>query len=53
MLCAKEKHKTMTGRNMQFACRLLLTGDLAKHAQAEGTKAMGKYMATGPRHGIK
>ena len=43
----------MIGRDVMFACRLLLPGDLSKHAMAEGMKAMNKYMATKPRHGIR
>ena len=35
--------KTMTSREIQTAVRLLLPGELAKHAVSEGTKAVTKY----------
>ena len=53
LLCRYSKRQVMTGREVMFACRLLLPGDLSKHAMAEGMKAMGKYMATRPRNAIK
>lgn len=34
---------TLTSREIQTAVRLLLPGDLAKHAISEGTKAVTKY----------
>ncbi len=37
------KHKTLSAREMQTSTRLLLPGDLAKHAMSEGTKAVAKY----------
>ncbi|EDS26753.1 histone H2B.a/g/k [Culex quinquefasciatus] len=35
--------KTMSSREIQTAVRLLLPGELAKHAVSEGTKAVTKY----------
>jgi histone H2B len=40
------KKKTLTSREVQTAVRLLLPGELAKHAVSEGTKAVTKYSAT-------
>eukprot|EP00735_Rhodelphis_limneticus_P008812 TRINITY_DN2292_c0_g1::TRINITY_DN2292_c0_g1_i1::g.6756::m.6756 TRINITY_DN2292_c0_g1::TRINITY_DN2292_c0_g1_i1::g.6756 ORF type:complete len:147 (+),score=68.63,sp/Q8CGP1/H2B1K_MOUSE/87.38/3e-56,Histone/PF00125.19/1.8e-24,CBFD_NFYB_HMF/PF00808.18/1.9e+03,CBFD_NFYB_HMF/PF00808.18/1.4e-06,TFIID_20kDa/PF03847.8/0.00037,RP-C/PF03428.8/0.051,Curto_V2/PF07325.6/0.38,Curto_V2/PF07325.6/3.9e+02 TRINITY_DN2292_c0_g1_i1:53-493(+) len=37
------KSKTLTSREIQTAVRLLLPGELAKHAVSEGTKAVTKY----------
>ncbi|KAM7121602.1 histone H2B type 2-K1 [Molossus nigricans] len=34
---------TLTSREVQTAVRLLLPGELAKHAVSEGTKAVTKY----------
>ena len=42
------KKNTMTSREIQTAIRLLLPGELAKHAVSEGTKAVSKYTATTP-----
>ena len=39
--CSK-KH-TLSSREVQTAVRLLLPGELAKHAVSEGTKAVTKY----------
>ncbi|NXO05551.1 H2B1L protein, partial [Rhinopomastus cyanomelas] len=36
-------HSTITSREVQTAVRLLLPGELAKHAVSEGTKAVTKY----------
>ena len=41
------KKSTVTSREIQTAVRLLLPGELAKHAVSEGTKAVTKY--TGSR----
>lgn len=38
--------KTLTSREIQTAVRLLLPGELAKHAVSEGTKAVTKYSTT-------
>merc|ERR1711871_248662 len=37
------KKHTLPSREVQTAVRLLLPGELAKHAVAEGTKAVTKY----------
>ncbi|XP_074254790.1 histone H2B type 1-K-like [Saimiri boliviensis] len=37
------KRSTITSREIQTAMRLLLPGELAKHAVSEGTKAVTKY----------
>ena len=34
---------TLSSREIQTACRLVLPGELAKHAVSEGTKAVTKY----------
>jgi histone H2B len=34
---------TLTSKEIQTAVRLLLPGELAKHAVSEGTKAVTKY----------
>jgi len=38
------KRSTITSREIQTAVRLLLPGELAKHAVSEGTKAVTKYL---------
>ncbi|XP_033630412.1 late histone H2B.L4-like [Asterias rubens] len=40
------KRSTITSREVQTAVRLLLPGELAKHAVSEGTKAVTKYTTT-------
>ena len=40
------KRHTITSREIQTAVRLLLPGELAKHAVSEGTKAVTKYTST-------
>ena len=37
------KKSTISSREIQTAIRLLLPGELAKHADSEGTKAVTKY----------
>ena len=37
------KKHTLSSREVQSAVRLLLPGELAKHAVSEGTKAVTKY----------
>lgn len=37
------KKQTLSSREVQTAVRLLLPGELAKHAVSEGTKAVTKY----------
>uniref|UniRef100_A0A1B0CA22 Histone H2B n=1 Tax=Lutzomyia longipalpis TaxID=7200 RepID=A0A1B0CA22_LUTLO len=39
------KRSTITSREIQTAVRLLLPGELAKHAVSEGTKAVTKYLS--------
>ncbi|XP_075856184.1 histone H2B type 2-F isoform X2 [Microcebus murinus] len=43
------KRSTITSREIQTAVRLLLPGELAKHAVSEGTKAVTKYTSSNPR----
>ena len=40
------KRSTITSREIQTAMRLLLPGELAKHAVSEGTKAVTKYTSS-------
>ncbi|KAK9541699.1 hypothetical protein VZT92_001721 [Zoarces viviparus] len=40
------KRYTVTSREIQTAVRLLLPGELAKHAVSEGTKAVTKYTSS-------
>lgn len=42
-LARYNKKATLTSREIQTAIRLLLPGELAKHAVSEGTKAVTKY----------
>ena len=42
-LCRMHKRATMSSRDVQSAIRLVLPGELAKHAVSEGTKAMTKF----------
>ena len=37
------KKQTITSREIQTAIRLILPGELSKHAVSEGTKAVSKY----------
>ncbi|ROL46339.1 Histone H2B [Anabarilius grahami] len=43
------KRSTITSREIQTAVRLLLPGELAKHAVSEGTKAVTKYTSSKQR----
>lgn len=45
-LARYNKKSTITSREIQTAVRLLLPGELAKHAVSEGTKAVTKYNAS-------
>ena len=45
-LCRYNKKKTISSREIQTSVRLLLPGELAKHAVSEGTKAVTKYTST-------
>ena len=40
------KRTTITSREVQTAVRLLLPGELAKHAVSEGTKSVTKYTSS-------
>ena len=42
-LARYNKRQTITGREIQSAVRLVLPGELAKHAIGEGTKAVTRY----------
>ena len=42
-LCKLNKRKTLSSREVQTAMRLVLPGELAKHAVSEGTKAVTKF----------
>lgn len=42
-LAQYNKRSTISSREVQTAVRLLLPGELAKHAVSEGTKAVTKY----------
>ncbi|XP_049771648.1 late histone H2B.L4-like [Schistocerca cancellata] len=45
-LALSNRKSTVTSREIQTAARLLLPGELAKHAVSEGTKAVTKYTST-------
>nr|XP_002130647.1 late histone H2B.L4-like [Ciona intestinalis] len=45
-LCSYNKRSTISSREVQTAVRLLLPGELAKHAVSEGTKAVTKYTSS-------
>eukprot|EP01066_Platyproteum_vivax_P008320 Platyproteum_vivax@DN3472_c0_g1_i2.p1 len=40
------KKRTLSSREIQTAVRLMLPGELSKHAVSEGTKAVTKYTST-------
>ncbi len=40
------KKNTLSSREIQTGVRLVLPGELAKHAVSEGTKAVTKYTST-------
>ena len=42
-LCMYNKSVTLGSREVQSAVRLVLPGELSKHAMSEGTKAVNKY----------
>jgi histone H2B len=42
-LCQYNEKNTLTSREIQTAIRLVLPGELAKHAVSEGTKAVTKF----------
>eukprot|EP00922_Rhytidocystis_sp_ex-Travisia-forbesii_P036163 GHVS01053658.1.p1 GENE.GHVS01053658.1~~GHVS01053658.1.p1 ORF type:complete len:125 (-),score=6.26 GHVS01053658.1:367-741(-) len=41
------KKRTLSSREVQTAVRLMLPGELSKHAVSEGTKAVTKYTTSG------
>ena len=45
-LAQQNKKKTVSSREIQTSVRLLLPGELAKHAVSEGTKAVTKYTSS-------
>ena len=45
-LCHQTKRRTLSSRDIQTSVRLLLPGELAKHAVSEGTKAVTKYTSS-------
>jgi len=45
-LAQYNKRSTITSREIQTAVRLLLPGELSKHAVSEGTKAVTKYTSS-------
>jgi len=45
-LARYNKKSTLTSREIQTAVRLVLPGELAKHAVSEGTKAVTKYTSS-------
>ncbi|KAK6198891.1 histone H2B.2 [Scheffersomyces amazonensis] len=45
-LAAYNKKSTISAREIQTAVRLILPGELAKHAVSEGTRAVTKYSSS-------
>lgn len=45
-LATYNKRSTISSREIQTAIRLILPGELAKHAVSEGTKAVTKYQSS-------
>eukprot|EP00005_Dracoamoeba_jomungandri_P005032 CAMPEP_0174258314 /NCGR_PEP_ID=MMETSP0439-20130205/7324_1 /TAXON_ID=0 /ORGANISM="Stereomyxa ramosa, Strain Chinc5" /LENGTH=198 /DNA_ID=CAMNT_0015341769 /DNA_START=161 /DNA_END=757 /DNA_ORIENTATION=+ len=45
-LLEKDQKNTITSREIQTSVRLLIPGELAKHAVSEGTKAVSKFYAS-------
>ncbi len=48
-----KKNKKMDARAIQFAVRMILGGELAKHAVSEGVKAISKYNYYNEKIGVK
>ena len=44
-ICRFSKKKTLASREIQTSVRLILPGELAKHAVSEGTKAVTKWQS--------
>ncbi|XP_077547990.1 histone H2B type 1-A-like [Haemaphysalis longicornis] len=47
-LALHSRRATVTAREIQTVTRLLLPGELARHAVSEGTKAVTKYTSSQP-----
>lgn len=45
-LAAYNKRSTISSREIQTAARLILPGELSKHAISEGTKSVTKYSSS-------
>ena len=45
-LCHKTDHKSLTSLDIQTATKIVLPGELCKHAVSEGARALTKYNAT-------
>lgn len=45
-MCKMSKKSTLGSREIHSACRLVLPGEIAKHAVSEGTRACEKYLAS-------
>lgn len=52
-LCESTPRKTITARDVQTAVRLLVPGELAKHAVSEATKAITRYSGDWESAGLK
>ncbi|KAI8925547.1 histone-fold-containing protein [Entophlyctis helioformis] len=46
LLASYNKRSTISSREVQTSVRLILPGELAKHAVSEGTKAVTKYQSS-------
>ena len=44
-ICRYSKKATLSSREVQTAVRLVLPGELSKHAVSEGTKAVTKFQS--------
>uniref|UniRef100_A0A914XVB8 Histone H2B n=1 Tax=Plectus sambesii TaxID=2011161 RepID=A0A914XVB8_9BILA len=52
-LAQYNKKSTISSREVQTAVRLILPGELAKHAVSEGTKAVTKYTSSNAQGGLE
>ena len=50
-LARRRNVSLLSSRDVQTAVRLIMPGELSKHAVSEGTKAVHKYMASKGRAG--
>lgn len=48
-LAAYSKKSTISSREIQTSVRLILPGELAKHAISEGTKSVTKFSSAGAK----